>query len=69
MGVRDEDIVEVGRPQLSGVSTRADPRPDRTVLYAPTWEGWTDDLFHTSIIDAWGRGSSACCSPTPPTSG
>ncbi|MEZ0074935.1 CDP-glycerol glycerophosphotransferase family protein [Planotetraspora sp. GP83] len=54
VGVRDEAIVEVGRPQLSEV-LRSSPFtqgvvPYRTVLYAPTWEGWTDDLFHTSIV-------------------
>ncbi|MGV9772314.1 CDP-glycerol glycerophosphotransferase family protein [Streptosporangium sp. NPDC003464] len=50
VGVRDEDIHEVGRPQLTGVRTAGPGLPYRTVLYAPTWEGWTDDLFHTSII-------------------
>jgi hypothetical protein len=50
VGVRDENVYEVGRPQLSGVRTSGPDLPYRTVLYAPTWEGWTDDLFHTSII-------------------
>lgn len=50
VGVRDEDIHEVGRPQLTGIHTAGPGLPYRTVLYAPTWEGWTDDLFHTSII-------------------
>jgi hypothetical protein len=50
VGVRDEDIVEVGRPQLSGIRTRGPGLPAVSVLYAPTWEGWTDDLFHTSLI-------------------
>lgn len=50
VGVRDENVYEVGRPQLSGVRTDGPGLPYRTVLYAPTWEGWTDDLFHTSII-------------------
>ncbi|GAA1278724.1 hypothetical protein Psi02_60690 [Planotetraspora silvatica] len=53
VGVRDEAIVEVGRPQLAAV-LRGSPYtrgtlPVPTVLYAPTWEGWTTDLFHTSI--------------------
>lgn len=53
VGVRDEDIVEVGRPQLSRIETgartaAADGIP--TVLYAPTWEGWTDDPGNTSVI-------------------
>jgi hypothetical protein len=52
VGVRDEDIVEVGRPQLAGLRTAADQPADRvlTVLYAPTWEGWVDDQCQTSII-------------------
>ncbi|MEU0565583.1 hypothetical protein ABZ297_09345, partial [Nonomuraea sp. NPDC005983] len=49
VGVRDEDVHEVGRPQLEGVSAVGPALPYRTVLYAPTWEGWTDDLFHTSL--------------------
>jgi hypothetical protein len=45
VGVRDEDIVEVGRPQLTGIGTAGEGPAGRmfTVLYAPTWEGWTDD--------------------------
>jgi hypothetical protein len=49
-GVRDEDIVEVGRPQLAPIDTTgATPDPILTVLYAPTWEGWTGDKYHTSV--------------------
>ena len=53
VGVRDEAIEEVGRPQLAAVR-RTSPyaegaAPYRTVLYAPTWEGWSDDLFHSSL--------------------
>jgi hypothetical protein len=49
-GVRDEDIVEVGRPQLAPIDTSGvTPDPMFTVLYAPTWEGWTGDKFHTSV--------------------
>jgi hypothetical protein len=49
-GVRDEDIVEVGRPQLAPIATTSGtPDPMFTVLYAPTWEGWSDDLAHSSI--------------------
>jgi hypothetical protein len=49
-GVPDEAIVEVGRPQLRGIEP-ATPRPDRrlSVLYAPTWEGWSDDMDLTSL--------------------
>ncbi|MBP2706074.1 CDP-glycerol glycerophosphotransferase family protein [Microbispora sp. RL4-1S] len=54
VGVRDEAVVEVGRPQLAAVA-RTSPHaegavPYRTVLYAPTWEGWTDDLHHSSLL-------------------
>ncbi|MFJ6197825.1 CDP-glycerol glycerophosphotransferase family protein [Micromonospora sp. NPDC092111] len=53
VGVRDEDIVEIGRPQLAGVHTFGAEAADRpfTVLYAPTWEGWLDDdPYHTSLV-------------------
>ncbi|SDH78339.1 CDP-Glycerol:Poly(glycerophosphate) glycerophosphotransferase [Nonomuraea jiangxiensis] len=50
VGVRDECVHEVGRPQLEGISTAGPGLPYRTVLYAPTWEGWNDDLFHTSLL-------------------
>jgi hypothetical protein len=52
VGVRDEDIIEVGRPQLAGIEVAAGPIGDRpmTVLYAPTWEGWTADPAHTSLM-------------------
>jgi hypothetical protein len=50
VGVRTEDIIEVGRPQLSPISTSGvTPDPMFTVLYAPTWEGWSDDLAHSSV--------------------
>jgi hypothetical protein len=49
-GVRDDEIVEVGRPQLAPIETTGvTPDPMFTVLYAPTWEGWTGDRFHTSV--------------------
>ncbi|MFD9128029.1 hypothetical protein [Kitasatospora sp. NPDC059571] len=52
VGVRDDEIVEVGRPQLDALADRpagtAGPIP--TVLYAPTWEGWTDDPGNTSLL-------------------
>jgi hypothetical protein len=43
--IRDTDIVEVGRPQLSGVQPVGlrPPGDPLTVLYAPTWEGWSED--------------------------
>jgi CDP-glycerol glycerophosphotransferase (TagB/SpsB family) len=50
VGVRDENIVEVGRPQLDGIRRGASGGGDRmTVLYAPTWEGWNDETFFSSI--------------------
>ncbi|MFD5483388.1 hypothetical protein [Streptomyces hawaiiensis] len=60
VGVRDEDIVEVGRPQLAPIRTwqgvpegphggAADGRCP-TVLYAPTWEGWDGNPGNTSIV-------------------
>lgn len=52
VGVRDDEIVEVGRPQLGAVAPGPTGNPVRTVLYAPTWEGWTDDPGNTSLITA-----------------
>ena len=51
VGIHDEDIIEVGRPQLDGIDvfTGAIPAEVR-VLYAPTWEGWTNDPAHTSVV-------------------
>jgi hypothetical protein len=52
VGIRDDEIVEVGRPQLGGIRVVTDRIGDRsmTVLYAPTWEGWTADQAHTSLM-------------------
>ncbi|MET7637889.1 hypothetical protein [Streptomyces sp. NPDC005438] len=53
IGVEDKDVVEVGRPQLAPIQPYAGPpAPDgyTTVLYAPTWEGWTNDPGNTSVI-------------------
>ncbi|HVV75563.1 MAG TPA: CDP-glycerol glycerophosphotransferase family protein [Mycobacteriales bacterium] len=53
VGIHDDDIIEVGRPQLGGILPAAPGRiGDRllTVLYAPTWEGWTGDPTHTSTV-------------------
>ncbi|WP_345620482.1 hypothetical protein [Streptomyces ziwulingensis] len=52
VGVRDDDIVEVGRPQLAPIRTGVPAGPGRcpTVLYAPTWEGWDDNPGNTSIL-------------------
>ncbi|MET9729435.1 hypothetical protein ABZZ79_01850 [Streptomyces sp. NPDC006458] len=52
VGVRDEDIVEVGRPQLAPIRTWQGVPEDRmpTMLYAPTWEGWDDNPGNTSLV-------------------
>ncbi|MFF0016958.1 hypothetical protein [Streptomyces sp. NPDC005374] len=52
VGVRDEDIVEVGRPQLAPIQVRAGVPEGHmpTVLYAPTWEGWDGDPGNTSLM-------------------
>ncbi|MFD9302315.1 hypothetical protein ACFWCB_06425 [Streptomyces sp. NPDC060048] len=45
-------VVRVGRPQLHAVET-VGPRPPEhmtTIMYAPTWEGWTADPYHTSLV-------------------
>ncbi|WP_414170595.1 hypothetical protein ACMATS_37575 [Streptoverticillium reticulum] len=56
VGVADTDIIEVGRPQLDRFQVPDAPRSAApaipTVLYAPTWEGWTDDPGNTSLITA-----------------
>ncbi|MFJ9536593.1 hypothetical protein ACIRPX_04970 [Streptomyces sp. NPDC101225] len=52
VGVRDDDIVEVGRPQLAPIQSRRDVPESRvpTVLYAPTWEGWDANPGNTSLV-------------------
>ncbi len=53
VGVDDRDVVEVGRPQLAPIQPYAGPPAAEgplTVLYAPTWEGWTNDPGNTSLI-------------------
>lgn len=52
VGVRVDEIVEVGRPQLDSIRTDTETNAVRTVLYAPTWEGWTDEPGNTSLITA-----------------
>ncbi|CAM5596970.1 hypothetical protein [Streptomyces canus] len=50
--ISDNAIVEVGRPQLAPVRPHTEhiAGPVPVVLYAPTWEGWSDDDCHTSLI-------------------
>ncbi|WP_406283049.1 hypothetical protein [Streptomyces sp. NBC_00209] len=53
--VTAQQIVEVGRPQLAPLRrwTGAVGNSEiPTVIYAPTWEGWTDDACYTSVIPA-----------------
>ncbi|MFG3494094.1 hypothetical protein [Streptomyces sp. NPDC047928] len=52
VGVRDEDIVEVGRPQLAPIRrwTGTPKNPIPTILYAPTWEGWDGNPGNTSLL-------------------
>lgn len=55
VGVEDQDVVEIGRPQLGAVRPYAGPPASgayTTVLYAPTWEGWDGNPGNTSVIDA-----------------
>jgi hypothetical protein len=51
VGVRQEQLVEVGRPQLDVVHP-PEPRPAGwvpTILYAPTWEGWNAEQEYGSL--------------------
>ncbi|MFF5309630.1 hypothetical protein [Streptomyces massasporeus] len=52
VGVRDDDIVEVGRPQLAPIQNWQGVPEGRipTVLYAPTWEGWDGNPGNTSVV-------------------
>jgi hypothetical protein len=51
VGVRDEQVREVGRPQLAAIDRDRAARPGRTftVLYAPTWEGFYAALEYSSL--------------------
>ena len=53
VGVRDEQVREVGRPQLAEITRAADGRPAApglfTVLYAPTWEGFYAEYSYSSL--------------------
>ncbi|WP_028810603.1 hypothetical protein [Streptomyces flavidovirens] len=52
IGVDDNDVVEVGRPQLAPIQpwTGAPESTYTTVLYAPTWEGWDGNPRNTSVV-------------------
>lgn len=46
-----EAFVHVGRPQLDGFGDQPGPRAgETTILYAPTWEGWTAEEHHSSLV-------------------
>ncbi|GAA1619406.1 CDP-glycerol glycerophosphotransferase family protein [Catellatospora bangladeshensis] len=51
-----DHFVHVGRPQLTQLARKLAAAPPRqrtgtpTVLYAPTWEGWTTEEHHTSLV-------------------
>ena len=53
VGVRDEQIIEVGRPQLDTLVAPVMRREGHvpSVLYAPTWEGWTDAQSSSSVAE------------------
>ncbi|MFJ6609266.1 hypothetical protein ACIQPT_03215 [Streptomyces sp. NPDC091289] len=55
--VTDQQIVEVGRPQLTSLVPWTGSVRDSvpTVIYAPTWEGWSDDACYTSVIPSGER--------------
>jgi len=59
VGVRDRDIVEVGRPQLDGLTVASSHvRPVHaplSVLYAPTWEGWLESDQRSSSLARMGE--------------
>ncbi|MGW0775830.1 hypothetical protein ACWD01_19760 [Streptomyces sp. NPDC002835] len=52
--VSSNQIVEVGRPQLMPLHRWSGSVANKipTIVYAPTWEGWTDDACYTSVIPA-----------------
>jgi len=54
IGVHPEQFVHVGRPQLDAIDTGALATlpADRikTVLYAPTWEGWNTTQEYSSLL-------------------
>ncbi|MFF5012098.1 hypothetical protein [Streptomyces sp. NPDC001165] len=68
VGVRDDDIVEVGRPQLAPIQSWQGVPEGRiaTVLYAPTWEGWDGNPGNTSIVLAGENIVNALVQADPP---
>ncbi|MGW2698918.1 hypothetical protein [Streptomyces sp. NPDC001340] len=68
VGVRDDDIAEVGRPQLAPIQSWQGVPEGRiaTVLYAPTWEGWDGNPGNTSIVLAGENIVNALVQADPP---
>ena len=67
VGVRDEQVREVGRPQLAEITRAADGSPVTpglfTVLYAPTWEGFYAEYSYSSL-QVMGERLVRVCSPS-----
>ena len=59
IGLRPEQFVSVGRPQLDAIDLTALPSTSDnyvpTVLYAPTWEGWNADQEYCSLLGQGAR--------------
>ncbi len=59
IGLRPEQFVSVGRPQLDAIDLQAleADGTDRipTILYAPTWEGWNADQEYCSLLAQGGK--------------
>ena len=51
VGVHEDQLVLVGRPQIATVEHRASRTPGArpTLLYAPTWEGWNSAQDYCSV--------------------
>lgn len=48
--VRPDQVVHVGRPQAEMLLNKIDePKPIQTILYAPTWEGFVEDVNYCSV--------------------
>jgi CDP-glycerol:poly(glycerophosphate) glycerophosphotransferase len=51
VGVHEDQLVKVGRPQIAAVEVRSPREPGArpTLLYAPTWEGWNAAQNYCSV--------------------